>query len=116
MECLLSKFAGYVHHGKSILVNYFGCVDKNKMAAMGVSLTGHQAACQDFPVVPLQENVLFTQFSNYQEMFIPAKPCVGAFFPHIEEHGCHFGGHLEFLRKAQKCVYLINGERLSNFG
>ena len=39
MQCTLSKFAGYVHHGQSLLVNYSGYLDKNKMAAVGVSLT-----------------------------------------------------------------------------
>ena len=35
----LSKFAGYVHHGQSLLGDYSGYLDKNKMAAVGVSLT-----------------------------------------------------------------------------
>ena len=39
MQCTLSKFAGYVHHGQSLLGNYSGYLDKNKMAAVGVSLT-----------------------------------------------------------------------------
>ena len=39
MQCTLSKFAGYVHHGQSFLGNYSGYLDKNKMAAVGVSLT-----------------------------------------------------------------------------
>ena len=39
MQCTLSKFAGYVHHGQSFLGNYSGYLDKNEMAAMGVSLT-----------------------------------------------------------------------------
>ena len=39
MQCTLSKFARYVHHGQSFLGNYSGYLDKNKMAAMGVSLT-----------------------------------------------------------------------------
>ena len=39
MQCTLSKFAGYVHHGQSFLENYSGYLDKNKMAAVGVSLT-----------------------------------------------------------------------------
>ena len=40
MQCTLSKFAGYVHHGQTFLGNYSGYLDKkNKMAAVGVSLT-----------------------------------------------------------------------------
>ena len=39
MQCTLSKFVGYVHHGQSFLGNYYGYLDKNKMAAVGVSLT-----------------------------------------------------------------------------
>ena len=39
MQCTLSKFAGYVHHGQSFLGNYSGYLGKNKMAAVGVSLT-----------------------------------------------------------------------------
>ena len=39
MQCTLSKIAGYVHHGQSLLGNYSGYLDKNKMAAVGVSLT-----------------------------------------------------------------------------
>ena len=39
MQCTLSKFAGYVHHGQSLLGNYSGYLDKKKMAAVGVSLT-----------------------------------------------------------------------------
>ena len=39
MQCTLPKFAGYVHHCQRFLGNYSGCVDKNKMAAVGVSLT-----------------------------------------------------------------------------
>ena len=39
MQCTLTKFAGYVHHGQSFLGNYSGYLDKNKMAAVGVSLT-----------------------------------------------------------------------------
>ena len=39
MQCTLSKFAGYAHHGQSFLGNYSGYLDKNKMAAVGVSLT-----------------------------------------------------------------------------
>ena len=39
MQCTLSKFAGFVHHGQSMLGNYSGYLDKNKMAAVGVSLT-----------------------------------------------------------------------------
>ena len=39
MQCTLSKFAGYVHHGQSFLGSYSGYLDKNNMAAVGVSLT-----------------------------------------------------------------------------
>ena len=39
MQCTLSKFARYVHHGQSFLGNYSGYLDKNKMAAVVVSLT-----------------------------------------------------------------------------
>ena len=39
MQCTLSKFAGYVHHGQSFLGNYSGYLGKNKMATVGVSLT-----------------------------------------------------------------------------
>ena len=39
MQCTLFKFAGYVHHGQSFLGNYYGYLDKNKMEAVGVSLT-----------------------------------------------------------------------------
>ena len=39
MQCTLSKFVGYVHHGQSFLGNFSGYLDKNKMAAVGVSLT-----------------------------------------------------------------------------
>ena len=39
MQCTLSKFAGYAHHGQSLLGNYSGYLDKNKMAAVGVCLT-----------------------------------------------------------------------------
>ena len=39
VQCTLSKFAGYVHHSQSFLGNYSGYLDKNKMAAVGVSLT-----------------------------------------------------------------------------
>ena len=39
MRCTLSKFAGYFHHGQSFLENYSGYLYKNKMAAVGVSLT-----------------------------------------------------------------------------
>ena len=39
MQCTLSKFAGYVRHGQSFLGNYSGYLDKNKMAAVGASLT-----------------------------------------------------------------------------
>ena len=39
MQCTLSKFVGYVHHGQSFLGNYSGYLDKNKMAAVGVSLS-----------------------------------------------------------------------------
>ena len=39
MQCTLSKFAVYVHHGQSFLGNYSGFLNKKKMAAVGVSLT-----------------------------------------------------------------------------
>ena len=39
MQCTLSKFVGYVHHGQSFLGNYSGYLDKNKMATVGASLT-----------------------------------------------------------------------------
>ena len=39
MQCTLSKFAGYVHHGQSLFGNYSGYLVKNKMATVGVSLT-----------------------------------------------------------------------------
>ena len=39
VQCTLSKFAVYVHRGQSFLGNYSGYLDKNKMAAVGVSLT-----------------------------------------------------------------------------
>ena len=38
MQCTLSKFAGHVHRGQSLLGNYSGYLDKNKMAAVGVFL------------------------------------------------------------------------------
>ena len=31
VQCTLSKFAGYVHHGQSFLGNYSGYLDKNKI-------------------------------------------------------------------------------------
>ena len=42
MQCTLSKFAGYVHHGQSLLGNYSGYLNKNKMAAVGVFFTKYK--------------------------------------------------------------------------
>ena len=38
------KFAGYVHHYKVLTGNIFGLILKNKMAAMGISLSVIQSA------------------------------------------------------------------------
>ena len=74
MQCTLSKFAGYVHHGQSLFGNYSGYLDKNKMAAVGVSLTVFFYKIQNNISKTVRDRAISSEFLTHrvvQEYSVP---------------------------------------------
>ena len=67
------KFTGYVNYYKILPGSICGLILKNKMAAKGVSLSVMKQCVNIFPLVHLEQNILWVDFSNLQNIFIITK-------------------------------------------
>ena len=69
------KYVGYVHHYIIVSRDIFDVIVKQKGHHRRFFVS-HEAVYRDFPVIPLGQNVLYTESSNLKDMFIATKVCL----------------------------------------